>query len=76
MRTRATGKRLNTLSESTMEVSLEKIHLDILQLLLDNLPEDLSETGEVSRKILFQSVNHKPRQIEKACNELESRRLM
>ena len=57
-------------------MSLEKIHLDILQLLMDNLPEDPSETGEISRKILLKSVNHKPRQIEKACNELETRGLI
>ena len=54
-------------------MSLEKIHLDILQLLMDNVPEDLSDTGDISRKILFKSVNYKPRQIEKACDELESR---
>jgi len=57
-------------------VALEKIHSDILQLLMDNLPEDPAETGEVSRKILFQSVNHKPRQIEKTCTELETRGLV
>ena len=54
-------------------MSLEKIHLDILQLLMDNVPEDFSDTGDISRKILFKSVNYKPRQIEKACDELESR---
>ena len=54
-------------------MSLEKIHLDILQLLMDNVPKDFSEAGDISRKILFQSVNYKPKQIEKACNELESR---
>jgi len=52
---------------------LEKIHLDILQLLMDNATEDPSDAGDISRKILFKSVNHKPRQIEKACDELESR---
>ena len=57
-------------------MSLEKIHLDILQLLMDNVPEDFSDTGDISRKILFKSVNYKPRQIEKACDELESRGLV
>jgi predicted transcriptional regulator len=57
-------------------MSLEKIHLDILQLLMDNLPEDPSDAGDISRKILFKSVNYKPRQIEKACDELESRGLV
>ena len=57
-------------------MSLEKIHLDILQLLMDNTPQDLSDTGDISRKILFKSVNYKPRQIEKACTELETRGLV
>ena len=57
-------------------MSLEKIHLEILQLLLDNTPQDLSDTGDISRKILFKSVNYKPKQIEKACNELETRGLV
>ena len=57
-------------------MSLEKIHLDILQLLIDNASEDFSDTGDISRKILFKSVNYKPRQIEKACDELESRGLV
>jgi hypothetical protein len=57
-------------------MSLEKIHLEILQLLMDNTPQDLSDAGDISRKILFKSVNHKPRQIEKACDELESRGLV
>ncbi len=55
---------------------LEKIHLEILQLLMDNTPQDLSDTGDISRKILFKSVNYKPKQIEKACNELETRELV
>jgi predicted transcriptional regulator len=54
-------------------MSLEKIHLEILQLLMDNTPEDFSDTGDISRKILFKSVNYKPKQIEKACDELTSR---
>jgi len=54
-------------------VSLEKIHLEILQLLMDNVPKDFSDVGDISRKILFKSVNYKPKQIEKACDELESR---
>ncbi len=54
-------------------MSLEKIHLEILQLLVDNVPKDFSDVGDISRKILFQSVNYKPKQIEKACDELESR---
>ena len=53
-------------------MSLEKIHLEILQLLLDNVPKDFSDVGDISRKILFKSVNFKPKQIEKACEELES----
>ncbi len=57
-------------------MALEKIHLEILQLLVDNTPQDLSDTGAISRKILFQSVNYKPRQIEKACDELETRGLV
>lgn len=57
-------------------MSLEKIHLEILQLLMDNVPEDFSDAGDISRKILFKSVNYKPKQIEKACDELESRGLV
>lgn len=57
-------------------MQLEKIHLEILQLLMDNLSEDFSDAGDISRKILFKSVNYKPRQIEKACDELESRGLV
>ncbi len=57
-------------------MSLEKIHLEILQLLMDNTPQDLSDTGDISRKILFKSVNYKPKQIERACNELETRALV
>jgi len=57
-------------------MSLEKIHLEILQLLIDNLSEDLSDSGDISRKILFKSVNYKPKQIEKACTELETRGLV
>ncbi|MBN2335177.1 hypothetical protein JXL21_06415, partial [Candidatus Bathyarchaeota archaeon] len=52
---------------------LERIHQDILRYLADNLPQDFSDPGDVSRKILFKSVNYKPRQIEKACDELASR---
>ncbi|MCW4051108.1 MAG: hypothetical protein NWE89_15405 [Candidatus Bathyarchaeota archaeon] len=54
-------------------MSLERVHLEILRYLFDNLPQDFSDTGDVSRKILFKSVNYKPRQIEKACNDLESK---
>jgi predicted transcriptional regulator len=57
-------------------MSLEKIHLEILQLLMDNTPQDLSDTGDISRKILFQSVNYKPKQIERACHELKTRGLV
>jgi len=57
-------------------MSLEKIHLEILQLLMNNTPEDLSDAGDISRKILFKSVNYKPKQIEKACDELQSRGLV
>ena len=55
---------------------LEKIHLEILQLLMDNVPPDFSDSGDISRKILFKSVNYKPKQIEKACDELECRGLV
>ena len=54
-------------------MSLEKIHREILRLLYDNSPPDFSDTGDVSRKILLKSVNFKPRQIEKACSDLESK---
>jgi len=54
-------------------MSLEAIHEEILWFLYKNLPEDYSDSGEVSRKILFKSINYKPRQIEKACKELESK---
>ena len=54
-------------------MSLEQVHLEILRYLFDNLPQDFSDTGKVSRKILFKSVNYKPRQIEKACDDLESK---
>ena len=40
---------------------------------MDNTPQDPSDTGDISRKILFKSVNYKPKQIEKACTELETR---
>ena len=52
-------------------MSFEKIHLDILRLLTDNLSEEISDQGDISRKILFKSVNYKPKQIEKACKELK-----
>ena len=54
-------------------MSLENIHDEILLFLYKNLPEDYSDSGEISRKILFKSINYKPRQIEKACKELESK---
>jgi len=54
-------------------MSLERIHQEILRYLFDNLPQDFSDMGEVSRKILFKSVNDKPREIEKACKDLESK---
>ena len=54
-------------------MSLERIHQEILRYLYDHQPQESSETGEVSRKVLFKSVNYKPRQIEKACNDLESK---
>ena len=57
-------------------MSLERVHLEVLRFLFDNLPQDESEIGEVSRKILFKSVNFKPRQIEKACKELEVRNMV
>ena len=55
-----------------MRMLLEDIHDEILRFLYKNLPEDYFESGEVSRKILFKSINYKPRQIEKACKDLES----
>ena len=57
-------------------MSLERVHQEILRYLYDHLPQDLSDTGEVSRKILFKSVNFKPRQIEKACEDVESKGLV
>lgn len=51
-------------------MSLERVHFEVLRYLYDNLPEDESVQGDISRKILFKSVNFKPKQIEKACNEL------
>jgi len=42
-------------------MSLEAIHEEILWFLYKNLPEDYSDSGEVSRKILFKSINYKPR---------------
>jgi len=54
-------------------MSLERVHLEVLRYLYDNLPQDDSDAGYVARKILFKSVNYKPRQIEKACKDLESR---
>jgi hypothetical protein len=57
-------------------MSLEKIHIEILQLLLDNTPHDFADAGDISRKILFKSVNYKPKQIKKACDELETRGLV
>lgn len=55
---------------------LERVHIEVLRYLFDNLPLDESDMGGVSRKILFKSVNFKPRQIEKACNALESKGLV
>ncbi len=43
---------------------------------MDNTPHDFSDAGNISRKILFKSVNYKPKQIEKACTELETRGLV
>ncbi len=57
-------------------MSLERVHLEVLRYLFDNLPQDESEMGEVSRKVLFKSVNFKPRQIEKACTDLEVRNMV
>lgn len=51
---------------------MDRVHLDVLRYLYDALPEDESVQDYVSRKVLFKSVNFKPRQIEKACNELEA----
>jgi hypothetical protein len=57
-------------------MSLERVHLDVLRYLSDNLPLDESDMGGVSRKILFKSVKFKPKQVEKACKELESKGLV
>ena len=54
-------------------MSLNRTHIDILRYLSDNLPQDFSDLGKVSRKILLKSVNFKQRQVEKACKELETR---
>ena len=67
------GKGDKTAWHFYLEMSLEKIHREILRLLYDNSSQDFSDTGDVSRKILVQSVNFKPRQIEKACSDLESK---
>ena len=66
-------KRIISPTHFDVGMSLERVHLDILRYLYDNLPQDISDTGGVSRKILFQSVNYKPKQIEKACDDLESK---
>ena len=58
-------KRIISPTHFDVGMSLERVHLDILRYLYD--------TGGVSRKILFQSVNYKPKQIEKACDDLESK---
>ena len=52
-------------------MSLEKVHLGVLRYLYDNLPQGEAVSGDISRKVLFKSVNFKPRQIDKACKELE-----
>ena len=57
-------------------MSLERVHLEILRYLYDNLPQDESDMGGVSRKIMFKSVNFKPRHIENACEDLESKGLV
>jgi hypothetical protein len=57
-------------------MSLERVHHEVLRYLFDNLPFDESDMGGVSLKILFKSVNFKPRQVEKACKELESKGLV
>ena len=54
-------------------MSLDRIHVEILRYLSDNMPQDFSDLGKISRKILFKSVNFKQRQVEKACKELETR---
>ncbi len=57
-------------------MSLERVHLEVLRYLSDNMPLDESDMGGVSLKIRFKSVNFKPRQVEKACKELESKGLV
>jgi hypothetical protein len=51
---------------------LDEIHNKILRFLYENTPDDYDDSGEVSRKIILKSINYKPRQIEKACKDLES----
>jgi len=69
-------EEIKSLPHFDERMSLEQVHLEILRYLYDNLPQDESDMGGVSRKILFKSVNFKPRQIEKACKDLESKRLV
>ena len=69
-------EEIKSLAHFDVGMSLERVHLEILRYMYDNLPQDDSDTGDVSRKILFKSVNFKPRQIEKACEDLESKGLV
>ena len=69
-------EEIKSLAHFDEGMSLERVHLDILRYLYDNLPQDESDMGGVARKILFKSVKFKPRQIEKACEDLESKGLV
>ena len=69
-------EEIKSLAHFDEGMSLERVHLEILRYLYDNLPQDESDMGGVSRKIMFKSVNFKPRQIEKACEDLESKGLV
>ena len=46
--------------------------MKVLSYLYKNKPEDFMEVSEVSRKILFKSLYFKPKQLEKACSDLEN----
>jgi len=69
-------EEIKSLPHFDLGMLLERVHQDILWYLYDNLPQDESDMGGVSRKILFKSVNFKPRLIEKACEDLESKGLV
>ena len=69
-------EEIKSLAHFDVGMSLERVHLEILRYLSDKMPPDVSDMGDVSRKILFKSVNFKPKQVEKACEDLESKGLV